>query len=122
MDKGMHKLLIKLSDFAEYLKFPKKHSGNFIIPWHCYTQREKTFLNIFKTYNNNITSFLNIGFHNWEDPRNHWWIKFCNQNNIKWNILEIFKENVEKAIQIGCPEENIVQGDLLNIETYPLVF
>ena len=118
MNKRIHKLLIKLYNFFEYLNFPKKKYGKFIIPWHYYTQREKTFLNVFNNHNDDITSFLNIGFHNWEDPRNHWWVKFCNQNNIKWNILEIFKKNITDAIKIGCPENNIIEGDLLKTQTY----
>ena len=88
-----------------------------IIPEHKYTQREESVCSILKN-RNNIKSFLNVGFHNWEDPRRHWWIKICEQNNIKWDILEIFKPNVIDAIEKGCPSERIINSSILNFDSY----
>ena len=47
-----------------------------MIPEHQYTVRERTVIEILKNIHQlKIKSFLNVGFHNWEDPRRHWWIK-----------------------------------------------
>ncbi len=91
----------------------------FKIPPHNYTERE---LSVVKILENNqhlqIKSFLNVGFHGWDDPRVHWWIHICEENNIDWKILEIFKGNVDNAIKKGCPANKIFLGDILNTEIY----
>ena len=88
-----------------------------IIPRHKYTKREKTVVKILKK-NPQIKSFLNVGFHDWDDERRHWWIKICTENNMEWKILEIFKQNIEKAIQKGCPKNKLIEGNILNTNTY----
>ena len=52
-----------------------------VIPRHKYTEREKTVVKILKKYPQ-IKSFLNVGFHDWNDERKHWWIKICTKNNM----------------------------------------
>tara|TARA_Y100000590_G_scaffold470044_1_gene661575 strand:+ start:6605 stop:7234 length:630 start_codon:yes stop_codon:yes gene_type:complete len=118
MHKRFHKLLILFYNIIEKLKIPNLKRRGFNIPWHQFTRREKTALNVLSNYNDNIHSLLNIGFHNWEDKRNHWWIKICNKNNINWVILEIFKNNIIQAINKGCPKNNIFEGNILEPQTY----
>jgi hypothetical protein len=89
-----------------------------VIPTHNYTTRENSVVNVLKETDLNIKSFLNVGFHSWEDPRAHWWIKICNENNIDWKILEIFKFNVDDTIAKGCPKDKIILGDILNTSQY----
>ncbi len=92
----------------------------FIIPVNKYSQREESVVNILKENKNlNIGSFLNVGFHNWEDIRRHWWIRICDENNINWKILEIFDFNVQNALDNGCPEDKIIHGDILDVDKYP---
>lgn len=86
-----------------------------IIPEHKYSIREKTVVDILKKAEN-IHSFINVGFHNWEDPRRHWWIKICETNNIDWNILEIFEHNVAEALKGGCPSNKIQLGDIMDLD------
>ena len=64
-----------------------------IIPEHNYTERELSVVEVLKNNNLNFKTFLNVGFHNWDDARRHWWIKICEINNIDWKILEIH-ENI----------------------------
>lgn len=91
----------------------------FKIPPHNYTERELSVVTILKEKQGlNLSSFLNVGFHSWEDPRVHWWIRICEENNIDWKILEIFKENVEDTIQKGCPINKIILGDILDVDKY----
>ena len=53
----------------------------FRIPPHNYSAREITIANVLRDNSNlNIQSFLNVGFHGWNDIRAHWWIKICNEN------------------------------------------
>lgn len=88
-----------------------------IIPPHKYTDRELTVVNILKQYPT-ITSFLNIGFHGWNDPRTHWWINICKRNKISWDIMEIFKTNISDAVKAGCPKDRIFQGNILDDAAY----
>lgn len=91
----------------------------FKIPPHNYTERELSVVKILENNQHlNIKSFLNVGFHSWEDQRVHWWIRICEENNIDWKILEIFKENVDDTIRKGCPESKIIYGDILNTDVY----
>ena len=65
------------------------------IPNFNYTQREQSVCEIMKQMN--ISSFINVGFHNWEDRRRHWWIEICKQNDVDWKIVEVFE---------GLPSDN----------------
>lgn len=86
---------------------------------HNYTEREKTVIDVLlKHYELDINSFLNVGFHSWNDKRTHWWIKFCEFNKIDWKILEIFEPNIISAIKDGCPVNKIQLGDILNYDSY----
>lgn len=87
------------------------------IPDRNFTKREETVLDILN-FNDNIESFLNIGFRDWHDHRSHWWIDICKLNSIDWNIMEIFPLNVHNSIAKGCPKENINIGNILDTETY----
>lgn len=94
----------------------------FIIPPNNYTQREESVIKILKDNENlKIKSFLNVGFHNWEQAGRHWWIRICKENNIDWKILEIFEPNIQNAIDNGCPLNKIIHGDILDIDRYPNV-
>jgi len=89
------------------------------IPPHNYTLREYSVIKILE--NNKhlmIKTFLNVGFRNWGDFRNHWWIRICDENNIKWKILEIFEENVKNVVSEGCSVDNIILGDILDGDAY----
>lgn len=89
------------------------------IPEHNYTVREKSVANILAEIDIPITSFINIGFHDWQDPRRHWWIKICEANNIDWKIIEIFEGNVVDAIDKGCPKDKILLGDISDVDNLP---
>lgn len=89
-----------------------------VIPDHNYTVREKTVVEILKEHGDGLKSFLNVGFHNWEDPRRHWWIKICEANGINWNIMEVYQPNVEDAINKGCPVDKIFLGNILDVDKY----
>jgi hypothetical protein len=92
--------------------------NNLIIPSHNYTERELSVINILKNNSNiNIKSLLNVGFHTWNNG-NHWWIKICEENNIDWEILEIFEYNVNDTISKGCPQEKIQLGNILDVNEY----
>ena len=88
-----------------------------LIPKHKYTKREKTVVKILRKQES-ITSLLNVGFHDWDDERRHWWIKICDANEIEWKILEIFKPNIDNAIKAGCPQNKLIQGNILDTTTY----
>ena len=77
------------------------------IPPHPYTVRECTVCQVLSELNTDIKSLINVGFHDWQDPRRHWWIKICEANNIDWRIVEIFEPNVKDAIAKGCPPNKI---------------
>jgi hypothetical protein len=90
-----------------------------IIPPHNYTQRESSVCDVLKNLNNPINSFINVGFHDWQDPRRHWWIKVCDANQIDWHIVEVFKPNVDDAISKGCPPEKIHNLSIDDVEKLP---
>lgn len=84
-----------------------------IIPEHNYTTREQTVVGILKTID--AESFLNVGFRQYSDPRNHWWIKICEANNIDWKILEIFKPNIDASIKAGLESSRAIHGDIMDL-------
>lgn len=90
-----------------------------IIPEHNYTIRESTVVNILKSLPFKINSFINVGFHDWQDIRRHWWIKICDQNNIDWKIIEVFHYNVIDALNKGCPSNKIILQDINNVSELP---
>jgi len=90
-----------------------------IIPEHDYSQREITVINILKDVNINLNMFINVGFHDWDDARRHWWTKFCESNNIDWKIIEIFEPNIVDAIDKGCPEDKIFELDINDVDNIP---
>lgn len=87
------------------------------IPKFNYTQRERTVCEVLKQLQ--ISSFINVGFHNWEDRRRHWWIEICKHNNIDWTIVEVFEGNVIDTIQKGCPEDKIIHMNIKNVNDLP---
>lgn len=87
------------------------------IPNRSYTNREKTVVEILKQVEG-IKSFINFGFHNWEDNRRHWWIDICKVNDVDWEIIEIFEQNVINAVNAGCPENKIKIGNILETDSY----
>lgn len=89
------------------------------IPPHSYTDREKTVCKILSELDVNIKSFINVGFRNWQDPRNHWWIKICEANNIDWSIVEIFEPNVSDTISKGCPPDKIFNESITEVDKLP---
>lgn len=85
------------------------------IPEHSYTPREQTVADILK--NTDLKKgILNVGFHDWQDPRRHWWIKICEANGLAWRITEIFQPNVDDALLKGCPPDKISLGDILDLK------
>jgi hypothetical protein len=89
------------------------------IPKHNYTHREQTVVDLLKTLDTEINSFTNVGFHDWQDPRRHWWIKICEANGIEWNIVEVFEPNVKDAISKGCPPQKIFNLSISEVDTLP---
>lgn len=87
------------------------------IPEHNYTPREQTVVDILR--DRDVRGILNVGFRNWMDPRNHWWIKICEANNIPWHILEVFEPNVKDIIARGCREDKITCGNIQDISDVP---
>ena len=84
-----------------------------------YTEREKTVCTILESIKDPIKSFINVGFHDWQDPRRHWWIKVCENNNIDWSIVEVYKPNVDDAISKGCPKDNIYNLNIEDVDSLP---
>ena len=86
-----------------------------------YTKRELTVVRLLKSLSEKqkIKRFLNIGFHDYHDIRNRWWIDICEVNNIDWHILEIFEPNVKKFKQ-QTPSKyhhRIHTGNIKDIDT-----
>ncbi len=86
-----------------------------------YTLRELSIVNILKEKGKQttFTSFLNVGFHDYQDRRNRWWIDICKANGIDWHILELFPANVEN-FKKHAPEEDhhrITLGNIKDIAT-----
>ena len=97
-------------------------NNEFIIPTIKYTQRETTIVNILKENQDlKLESFMNVGFHDWQQEGRHWWIKICEANNIDWKILEIYEPNVKNALDGGCPPEKIILGSIMDVDKYPNV-
>lgn len=65
-----------------------------------------------------ISSFLNIGFHDYQDIRNRWWIDICRANDIDGHILEIFEPNVEifHLYAVAADRHRIVLGSIEDID------
>lgn len=86
-----------------------------------YTKREMTVVRLLQklSQSGQIKSFLNIGFHDYQDIRNRWWIDICRANNIDWHILEIFETNVERFWQQAPVKDShrIQSGCLTDIDT-----
>lgn len=84
-----------------------------------YSHREMTVVKLLREFSKSgsITSFLNIGFHDYQDIRKRWWIDICRANDIDWQILEIFEPNVENFIKHAPVEDHdrITLGNLRNI-------
>ena len=86
-----------------------------------YTRRELTVVKLFKELADQhpISSFLNIGFHDYQDIRNRWWIDICRANDIDWHILEIYEPNVEN-FRLHAPvadRHRIVLGSIEDIDS-----
>lgn len=90
-----------------------------IIPEHNYTEREQTVCQVLSDLSGNLDSFVNVGFHDWQDPRRHWWIKICEANNIDWSIVEVFELNVLDAISKGCPKDKIHNLNIKEVSSLP---
>tara|TARA_R100000951_G_scaffold105093_1_gene98672 strand:+ start:157 stop:696 length:540 start_codon:yes stop_codon:yes gene_type:complete len=91
-----------------------------IIPQHNYTQREQTVCNLLlQKTKSDIGSLINVGFHDWQDPRKHWWIKICEVNKIDWSIIEVFEPNVQDAITKGCPKDRIYNLSITDVDKLP---
>lgn len=93
--------------------------NTFLIPPHKYSLREHSVIRVLEDFKNlKISSFLNVGFRDWDDIRSQWWIRICEENNIDWKILEIYKTNVDESIFKGCPQNKIILGDILDLNKY----
>ncbi len=86
-----------------------------------YTRRELTVIQLMQELSSekSIASFLNIGFHDYQDIRNRWWIDICRANAIDWHILEIFPPNVEnfKKHAPAADRHRITLGNIKDIDT-----
>lgn len=86
-----------------------------------YTHRELTVVELLRELSSKTTlrSFLNVGFHDYQDIRNRWWIDICRANGIDWHILEIFEPNVQNFTTHAPPSDRhrITHGSLQDIAT-----
>ena len=102
------KIPLRLYDLRKLRKFGKG-----------YTPRERTVVELLKelSQKGTVKSFLNIGFHDYQDTRNRWWIDICRANGIEWHVLEIYGPNVERFKQRAPKEDHhrITQGDVKDI-------
>jgi len=89
------------------------------VPKFNFSIREQTVINALSSIDAQIYNFVNVGFHDWQDQRRHWWIKYCDVNNINWHIVEAFKGNVTAAVEKGCPEEKISHNIIEKVESLP---
>lgn len=84
-----------------------------------YTRRELTVVGLLRELaaDKPIASLLNVGFHDYQDIRNRWWIDICRANNIDWHILEIYPPNVENYKKHAPPADRhrITLGNLRDI-------
>jgi hypothetical protein len=84
-----------------------------------YTHRELTVVRLLEEVSRKqrITSFLNVGFHDYQDIRNRWWIDICRANSIDWQILEVFKPNVDNFLKYApaADSHRITHGNLEDI-------
>lgn len=85
------------------------------IPEHAYTQREATVCKILAALDG-CESLLNIGMRRPEDPRNHWWLKICQANDIQAHVLEIFEPNCRQLREHGL--KHVVCGDVRDIRQH----
>lgn len=103
------KIPLRLRDWR---KFKKTGRG--------YSHRELTVVELLKEFSKikTIDSFLNVGFHDYQDIRNRWWIDICRANDIDWQILEVFKPNVENFLHHAPPADHhrITHGNLKDIK------
>ncbi|MGD2119980.1 MAG: hypothetical protein PVG66_16605 [Chromatiales bacterium] len=85
-----------------------------------YTHREMTVVRLLEQLfdQQGVSSFLNVGFHDYQDRRNRWWIDLCRANGIDWYIMEIFEPNCRR-FRDKAPEADhfrIIQGDIREID------
>lgn len=84
-----------------------------------YTRRELTVVGLLRELaaEKPIVSLLNVGFHDYQDIRNRWWIDICRANDIDWHILEIYPPNVENFKKQAPPADRhrITLGNLKDI-------
>ncbi len=84
-----------------------------------YTRRELTVVELLREVARRRPpkSFLNIGFHDYQDVRNRWWIDICRANNIDWHILEVYPPNVDNflAEAPAADHHRITCGNLLDL-------
>jgi len=85
-----------------------------------YTRRELTVVKLLQesARHRPIKSFLNIGYHDYQDVRNRWWIDICRANGIDWHILEVFQPNVDNflAHAPAADHHRITCGNLLKLD------
>ena len=85
-----------------------------------YTRRELTVVELLKmaAEHRPPRSFLNIGYHDYQDVRNRWWIDICRANDIDWHILEVFQPNVDSflAQAPAADHHRITCGNLLDLD------
>jgi len=85
-----------------------------------YSKREITVAKVLKKIAKNVslTNFLNVGFHDYQDIRNRWWIDICRANNIDWHILEIFQANVDNFLSTAPEKDHhrIHLGNLTEVD------
>jgi len=84
-----------------------------------YTRRELSAVNFLQKADkiSPVRSLLNVGFHDYQDRRNRWWIDICRANSIDWYILELFPANVENFLHHAPQEDHhrITQGDIRDV-------
>lgn len=88
-----------------------------------YSRREITVVKILQgfTGKEQLGSFLNIGFHDYQDIRTQWWIDICRANNIDWHILEVFEPNVHNFLK-HAPEADHHRIHLGNLQDISDIF
>jgi hypothetical protein len=86
-----------------------------------YTRRELSAIKFLlkADHKSPVRSFLNVGFHDYQDRRNRWWIDLCRANSIDWHILELFPANKDNFLRYAPPEDHhrITLGDIRDVAT-----
>lgn len=88
------------------------------IPTHTFDPGHRDVIKILSQETRPIYSFLNVGYRDHHDGRNHWWIKICRANSWEWHTIEAWQPNIDNCVQSGLPEANVTCADVIDTRAY----